>query len=205
MHDNKKELNRFLDREAEKLKPPRLKEIERAFRDGTARKWSKEELYGVRSYLDRLQISFEKDMETGFLRAESFKMLPFKGIGRIFPAAKGFFAETMQKAAEMRSGKSAIKSPITAGKTPSAASASTAPKSPATMAAKTTGKTPFTPQREQRDAPPPPKLKVIIIMKLIDLCVWLCKQALKFLDEIAQVNREVTQVQAGQARVRSKF
>ena len=202
---DKKDWNRYLKKKAEKMKPPRLKEIEKAFKNGTARKWDRETLYGARSYLDRLQISFYKDMETGMMKAANFKIKPFRGVGKLFSAAKGFFSETMKKAAEIRSGKSFLKNP----KAGSSAAASLTPKAAGTAPA--SPKAMKGPQQQgkggQRQPPPPPSIKVMIIMKIIDLCIWLFKQAGKYLEEMAQVNREVAQLQAGQAmaRVRSKF
>ena len=207
---DKKDWNRYLKKKAEKLKPPHLKEIEKAFRDGTARTWSKDELYGVRAYLDRLSISFETDMEKGMMKAATFSIKPFKGIGKLFSANQGsLFAETMKKAAEFKSGTTAAKNPkavFSAASKLSGGSSAPSPTAAAPKAAAAGAKTPGQKNgKKQQAGAAPPSIKVMILSKLIDLCIWLMKQGLKFIDEIALVNKEVAQVQASAVRVRSKF
>ena len=198
---NKKDWNRYIEKEMNKLKPDYLKEIEKAFKDGTARQWNRETLYGVRSYLDRLQISFQTDMKKGMMKAARFQIKPFKGTGKLFSARKNFFSETMAKAAEMISGKSILTNPKAAV---SAAASSLISKATTTAPTKRT-KGPLQGKDNRRQQSPPPSIKVLLLLKLVDFCIWLFKQAGKFLDEIAHVNKEVMQVQAGQVRVRSKF
>ncbi len=67
----------------EKAKPDRLKEIEAAFKSGLATSWSADELSEARAYLDRLQLSLEREIRKDI--EKPLKVAPFNGFARVLP------------------------------------------------------------------------------------------------------------------------
>ena len=66
-----------------KASPERLKEIEAAIRDGRADRWTIEEAAAARAYLDRLQLSLDRELEKEMSRQT--KAAPFSGFATPLP------------------------------------------------------------------------------------------------------------------------
>ncbi len=169
----------------EREKPERLRQFEKMLKDGLAARLSAREFAEWNAYLSRLQFSFEKSLEQNAIKSAFFRIGPFKGKGKPLSFAKA------------PKGKTAA----AAGKTFSPGRAS-APRQPGQPAAPAATKTPQANNQQQRRQPAPPSIKVLILMKLIELVAYVIKKAFQIQDELSAVNKEVMAVQAGLVRTR---